>query len=49
MNVTAYRPGDNGVSRVRENYAWRVVGMGLTLAPIVAAALRLLRLAWAGD
>ena len=34
-----------GVSRVRENYAYRVTGMVLTLAPMVAAAIRLLQVA----
>jgi hypothetical protein len=32
-----------GVSRLKENYAFRIVGMALTLAPLVAASLRLLR------
>jgi uncharacterized protein len=32
-----------GVSQVKENYAFRVVGMTLTLAPIIVAATRLLR------
>lgn len=32
-----------GVSRVQERYAYRVVGMALTLAPLVVAAMRLLR------
>jgi uncharacterized membrane protein YecN with MAPEG domain len=31
-----------GVSRLNENYAFRVVGMTLTLAPLVVASLRLL-------
>ena len=34
-----------GVSRVRENYAYRVTGMVLTLGPIIAAAMRLLGVA----
>ena len=37
-----------GVSRVHEDLRWRVVGMTLTLLPIVTAALRLLVLAWCG-
>ena len=37
-----------GVSRVHEDVRWRVVGMTLTLVPIVTAALRLLVLAWRG-
>jgi uncharacterized protein len=32
-----------GVSRLKENYAFRIAGMTLTLAPIVVASLRLLR------
>jgi hypothetical protein len=32
-----------GVSQVKENYAFRVVGMAFTLAPLVIAAIRLLR------
>ena len=32
-----------GVSQVKENYAFRVLGMALTLAPLVIAAIRLLR------
>ncbi|HEY2190333.1 MAG TPA: MAPEG family protein, partial [Caldimonas sp.] len=32
-----------GVSRLKENYAFRIVGITLTLAPLVAASLRLLR------
>jgi uncharacterized membrane protein YecN with MAPEG domain len=32
-----------GVSQVKENYAFRIVGMTFTLAPIVIAATRLLR------
>jgi uncharacterized membrane protein YecN with MAPEG domain len=31
-----------GVSRVRENYIFRVVGMALTFTPLIIAALRLL-------
>jgi hypothetical protein len=31
-----------GVSRVDENYAYRVFGMAMTFAPLTAAALRLL-------
>ena len=31
-----------GVSQLRENYAFRVVGMTLTFGPLIAAALRLL-------
>lgn len=31
-----------GVSRVDENYAYRVFGMAMTFAPLIAAALRLL-------
>ena len=32
-----------GVSRMKENYAFRIAGMALTLAPIIVASLRLLR------
>jgi len=32
-----------GVSQVKENYVFRVVGMAFTLAPLVIAAIRLLR------
>ena len=32
-----------GVSRVKENYAFRVTGMALTLTPLVVASLRLLQ------
>ena len=32
-----------GVSQVEENFRFRVLGMALTLAPLVAAALRLLQ------
>jgi uncharacterized membrane protein YecN with MAPEG domain len=32
-----------GVSRVRENFAFRVAGMALTLTPMIASALYLLR------
>ena len=31
-----------GVSHVKENYTYRVIGMTLTFTPIIAAALRLL-------
>jgi len=31
-----------GVSQVKENYVFRVIGMALTLATIIAASLRLL-------
>ena len=32
-----------GVSQVKENYIFRVVGMALTFTPLIAAALRLLQ------
>jgi len=32
-----------GVSRVKENYTYRVVGMALTLTPLIAASVRLLQ------
>ena len=32
-----------GVSQVRENYAFRVTGMALTLTPLVMASVRLLQ------
>jgi len=31
-----------GVSQVRENFAYRVAGMALTLTPLIATAIRLL-------
>jgi hypothetical protein len=31
-----------GVSRVNERYGWRVLGMALTLTPLIAAAIGLL-------
>lgn len=37
-----------GVSRVGENFAFRVVGMTLTLVPLLAAAARLLYVALRG-
>ena len=37
-----------GVSRVAENYLFRVAGMTLTLVPLVAAAIRLLQVFAAG-
>jgi uncharacterized membrane protein YecN with MAPEG domain len=38
-----------GVSRLKENYAFRIAGMTLTLAPIIVASLRLLRVFLAQD
>ncbi|HTT10956.1 MAG TPA: MAPEG family protein [Burkholderiaceae bacterium] len=38
-----------GVSQVNENYALRTTGMALTLAPLVAAAVRLLSVYLAGS
>lgn len=32
-----------GVSRLKENYAFRVTGMALTLTPLIVASLRLLQ------
>lgn len=37
-----------GVSQVRENYRFRVLGMTLTFLPLIAASLRLLQASVAG-
>jgi hypothetical protein len=37
-----------GVSQLKENYAFRIVGMALTLGPLVVAAARLLNVYFAG-
>jgi uncharacterized membrane protein YecN with MAPEG domain len=36
-----------GVSRVRERFTFRTLGMALTFTPMIAAALRLLQMYWA--